>query len=360
MMKKGIYISALYNSKTGGGIVSDTVKQVLQTHAEINLHVLEFPMFKNQWKKLFYMLTGRLLGSTPAIEKSIIRQIEKNHPDFIFINTSSLGLLEKKIRRNFPGIRVVSLFHNVEFVYTKDAWKTSRKINKLLTLLVTWYNEKLAVRYSSVIITLNKRDSDELALLYGRCADGILPICLQDRFDPSQLKIDQSDRPKKALFVGSNFYANYYGIKWFVEHVAPYVKNVKIIIVGNGFERNKKELEIYDNIEVVGTVESLDEFYYNADFVISPIFEGSGMKTKTAEALMFGKTIFGTKEAFEGYSFDYGKVGCLCNNAEDFICAIDNYNLTKFRFNDYSRNMYLRNYSFNKLHEILTDYIVNH
>ena len=108
------------------------------------------------------------------------------------------------------------------------------------------------------------------------------------------------------------------------------------------------------------TVESLDEFYYNADFVISPIFEGSGMKTKTAEALMFGKTIFGTKEAFEGYSFDYGKVGCLCNNAEDFICAIDNYNLTKFRFNDYSRNMYLRNYSFNKLHEILTDYIVNH
>ena len=216
MMKKGIYISALYNSKTGGGIVSDTVKQVLQTHAEINLHVLEFPMFKNQWKKLFYMLTGRLLGSTPAIEKSIIRQIEKNHPDFIFINTSSLGLLEKKIRRNFPGIRVVSLFHNVEFVYTKDAWKTSRKINKLLTLLVTWYNEKLAVRYSSVIITLNKRDSDELALLYGRCADGILPICLQDRFDPSQLKIDQSDRPKKALFVGSNFYANYYGIKWFV------------------------------------------------------------------------------------------------------------------------------------------------
>lgn len=31
------------------------------------------------------------------------------------------------------------------------------------------------------------------------------------------------------------------------------------------------------------------EYIYNADFLIAPIFEGSGMKLKTAEALMYGK-----------------------------------------------------------------------
>jgi len=35
--------------------------------------------------------------------------------------------------------------------------------------------------------------------------------------------------------------------------------------------------------------------------VILPIISGSGMKTKTAEALMYGKSIIGIKEAFEGY-----------------------------------------------------------
>lgn len=42
------------------------------------------------------------------------------------------------------------------------------------------------------------------------------------------------------------------------------------------------------------------------------------MKTKTAEALMYGKTIIGTKEAFEGYVLDE-KAMKLCSNAQEFI-----------------------------------------
>jgi hypothetical protein len=36
------------------------------------------------------------------------------------------------------------------------------------------------------------------------------------------------------------------------------------------------------------------------------------MKVKTCESLMFGKNIFATTEAFEGYELDYDKVGALC------------------------------------------------
>ena len=41
-------------------------------------------------------------------------------------------------------------------------------------------------------------------------------------------------------------------------------------------------------------VDCLETWYEKADVVISPIFLGSGMKTKTAEALMYGKPILGT------------------------------------------------------------------
>ena len=41
-----------------------------------------------------------------------------------------------------------------------------------------------------------------------------------------------------------------------------------------------------------------------AALVIAPIFDGSGMKTKVAEALMHGKHVVGTPEAFSGYAAD--------------------------------------------------------
>ena len=56
-----------------------------------------------------------------------------------------------------------------------------------------------------------------------------------------------------------------------------------------------------NNVTVVGSVENLDEWYNKADLVVGPIFKGEGMKTKTCEALMYGKRYLGTDEALEGY-----------------------------------------------------------
>jgi hypothetical protein len=81
--------------------------------------------------------------------------------------------------------------------------------------------------------------------------------------------------------------------------------------------------------------------------MVSPIFKGGGMKVKTCEALMYGKNIFGTSEAFIGYEIDYDKVGALCNTKEEFIDTINNYCSTKReKFNEYSRKCFLENYSF--------------
>ena len=68
------------------------------------------------------------------------------------------------------------------------------------------------------------------------------------------------------------------------------------------------------------------------------------MKTKTAEAMMFAKTIFGTTEAFEGYEVDYEKIGGLCNSAQDFISKINQFDLSQY-YNDYSRSVYEEKYS---------------
>jgi hypothetical protein len=53
------------------------------------------------------------------------------------------------------------------------------------------------------------------------------------------------------------------------------------------------------------------------------------MKTKIAEALMFGKKIIGTPEAFSGYEDVADRAGKICKSADDFVSAI---NIAKVAF----------------------------
>ena len=103
----------------------------------------------------------------------------------------------------------------------------------------------------------------------------------------------------------------------FIKEVMPHI-NAELIIVGKGMDQFKEKFELTENVKVFGFVEDLSAFYYDASIVIAPIYSGGGMKTKIAEAMMYGKTILGTKEAFEGYE-RLKDVTLECNNADDFI-----------------------------------------
>ncbi len=101
------------------------------------------------------------------------------------------------------------------------------------------------------------------------------------------------------LFAGSAFPPNIEGIRWFVHNVLPQVPG-ELFIVGRNFEKYRAQLAA-DRVHVIGTVDEVDSWYYQSDCVVSPIFWGSGIKVKTAEAFMLGRTIVGTKESFVGY-----------------------------------------------------------
>ena len=78
-------------------------------------------------------------------------------------------------------------------------------------------------------------------------------------------------------------------------------------------------------IIIIGEVDDLTEYYMSASAVVCPIFLGDGMKTKTAEAMMYGKTIFASSEALEGYEVDNVKNIYKCNTENEFIDRINEY-----------------------------------
>jgi glycosyltransferase involved in cell wall biosynthesis len=92
--------------------------------------------------------------------------------------------------------------------------------------------------------------------------------------------------------------------------------------VGKGLEDVQELRGLAPNVQVVGSVDDLAEWYYRADAVIAPIFEGGGMKVKTAEALMYGRRVFGTGEALVGYEHCGPEVCLRCDSKEEYRTAL--------------------------------------
>ena len=246
------------------------------------------------------------IGLTKEKKNELRSVISTYKFDIIFVSQSTYGAYVKYLK-SFSSIPVVTFFHNAEINYFISAHKSNKKkFSGLIYIIKVLWCEYLSNRYSDKIITLNERDID-------------------------------------CLFVGSNFFANTQGLQWFIDSVLPYI-NGELYIIGNGMDRY-----IFTNLDnrvhIKGFVNNLAEYYYRAKVIISPIFCGSGMKTKTAEALMYGKIIIGTTEAFEGYIIN-SECMKLCYSAGDFIDAINKIIASsKEPINKTARNHFTRYYS---------------
>lgn len=264
---------------------------------------------------------GYLDGLDSRAIDVILQKIESAGISRVFIDGSNFGQVAKAVKARFPAVQTITFFHNVEARFFWGSLKRSRSIHALAVLAVNYLAERKSVRHSDRIICLSGRDSRLISRLYGRAATDLSPMALQDRAPNERNWRGQDSREDFALFVGGVFYANRDGIAWYVENVVPHIR-IKTVVVGKGFEAMKAQLERPGKVEVVGAVVSLADWYRDARFVIAPIFDGSGMKTKVAEALMHGKRIVGTPEAFSGYEDISAKAGWVCATAVDFVEAI--------------------------------------
>lgn len=273
----------------------------------------------------------------------------------VFVDGSNLGAFTRRLRLRQPNIEVSTFFHNVEARFFWGSVKLRRRPRALAVLLANYLAERRAVRYSDKRICLSARDSRLLHRVYGQAATHVSPMALRDQFPPD-LAEDAAGPPEQfALFVGGTFYANRAGMAWYVRHVAPLVA-MRVVVVGKGFESLREELEVPGKVQVVGAVDSLADWYSRAQFVIAPIFDGSGMKTKVAEALMYGKKVVGTPEAFSGYEGVAAEAGWICRTADEFAGAMQQAaHDIQTRFLPELREIYLRTYSLPAATERLRD-----
>ncbi len=322
------------------------------------------PQRKNsKIERIVNILLGNLFFIAFSDYKEICKIVADNRITSIFIAHSGLGNVALYLRRKMPSLNIITFFHNIEKQSVKSKREAVASLSFYDRLYMYWKckNERRAVDSSDILITLNRRDSILLESLYSRKATFELPTSFVDRYDEQRAMSlrskERGDNRLKLLFVGVNFYANTQGVEWFIDNVLGRVDGVHLTVVGKGMDRAFKASE---SITVNGFVDDLSDYYYSADIVVVPIFAGGGMKTKTAEALMYGSAIVASREGFEGYDLDYSKVGGVFNSAEEAIDLITFYRDNRDQLRSamrYSRDVFKERYTLESSIKILKQYL---
>lgn len=382
---KGIFISqAVLNKNNGGGqFVKSLIGLLRSAVGAENLTVISLPDQNDTSKHnrvednlIIYeamptkiQMAKNIICGCPKwvstdIFDSIVEYIKTEKFDFVFLGFSTYEYLIKKVKKE-TDLPVFVMYQGV----TPNT-KKSRLVGASLFQKIKAYpsyrmvlkRERTNAMLADCNIVHNKRERDAYHYYYKKEPDLYLPVFIADKF--SEIKgINPGYKGFSLLFIGSNFGPNLSGLRWFTENVMPNLSDgINLYVVGQGMKVLANET-IYqkNNINIIGEVEDLAPWYYHADVVVEPIFEGDGMKTKTVEAMMFGKTILGSDEAFCGYE---GLDAYLCNTSEEFISRINAYKQNGVeKFNDEIRNIYLNKYSesavLNSMKEAIEKYVDN-
>lgn len=348
-VKKIIFVTDQVGSTAVGGR-EQLGKSILSVMSQMDdLEVEEFVLAEDVdrgFGPVVRRLAGYVNGATKGSIALLIDLVRTRQADAVWLNGSNLGRIAQALRAARPSTEILTFFHNCEARFFLGALRQRPSIRAVGVLVANAIAERLAVIHSDVRICLSERDSRMLRSLYGQGGSHILPMALEDQLEQG---IDVSRAPpvqKYALFVGGSFYANRQGMEWYADNVAARAA-MKVCVVGKGFESWKDRLEKNGNVEVIGRVDDLRPWYLDAQVVIAPIFDGSGMKTKIGEALMFGKRVLGTEEAFSGYESLVGVAGECCTTADQYVDALSREAERAHVTIDWRlRSIYLNQYSF--------------
>ena len=250
---------------------------------------ISYGKYKTVLDRVHRWMQGNMMFISNDIISEICEVINSNAIRTVFIEDSVFGNLVKKIKKSCKECKVLSFYHDVKADLYKQWMDNDRTLKSKIEYTIGIRQEYVNQIYADVNIVFNERDAE----------------------------------------VFQKYYPNLVGFKWFVDNVLPSLTdNIQVDVVGRGLEELRNEYSD-PRINIVGGVESLNPYYENADIVIAPLFDGGGMKSKTVEALSFGKIFVGTEESLFGFweemnSNIRGKTCYQCNTPEEWIQTINN------------------------------------
>lgn len=265
----------------------------------------------------------------PEMKSLIKGKIENKKYDCVFFNILAMFGYCNYIKNINPQIKVILYEQNCEALIYKRYFEQTNNVIKKIFLKIEIRKlqkfERQAVDEADRLILLSEADRKELGVSSERCS--IIPIGVTPAKHCKIYHAEKTDK-LKMLFIGTmTWVPNNEGVIWFLKNVMPLCgdkSKYELFIVGkNPSDEVKNLCESYENVNLMGYVESLDALYDECDVLVVPLFIGSGQRVKIIEAFAREYAVISTSIGAEGLKYEDGKSILIANSASDFITQIN-------------------------------------
>lgn len=197
----------------------------------------------------------------------------KQHFDAVIVNYPWMTPLLKKT--SIP----------LKLLFTHDKFTNKKEFIKANYYSLTAKQEASALDYADYVLSIQNEET----VFFKKLLPGkeILTVYTQFEF-----KKTLCEKRNNVLFFSGDSDLNRNGIYYFLEKVWPLVRNevnTAHLIIGGGICKSLKKRGLVDKVELVGYVDDVDAFYRLGNIAINPVYQGTGLKIKTLEALSYGK-----------------------------------------------------------------------
>lgn len=349
------------SKKSGGGIgIIQSIESLLECgdvdyigpkfddEILLRLHDVKNLYYSNSLKSRFVSAIHGVTNGYYESWLNIKDIIDWKKYDVVSVEFTRFYFVVKEAKKN--NLPVIVRMHNVERDYFRNLYTMKRDLLSKIQELVYGYNERKCVEKSDAILAITDADYTRILELYGAEFSpkiAVNPVCISDESS------DLNDEKKGFLITGSLWYGpNADGALWVLKDVWPFFDKLNIPLVIAGSNPNPEIIKAskpFKNVWIVENPSDMSVYFSRAKYYIAPIFSGTGMKVKVAEAMMYGLPIVASEHALIGYQVNEA-TKCF-NGASELICSMKE--LLAIKDEDYmtlqqmQRAHYFANYSMN-------------
>lgn len=270
--------------------------------------------------KTFSSVNSSFWDSLPLWE-----ELDGKQYDYILLEHLQPSYVYKKIRRTFPGVKLILDAHNVDHLLLKPDLpvKVFKKLKRQESELNRVFDAVLVCSDNDkkILENLNRHEIRIFTIPNGV---DVKDYSYQNSY-PLTFKFN-------LIFCGSlDYEPNYTGMVWFLENVwdniLKKIPTLQLIIVGRGRppEELLSKFQSVQNINFIGEVDDVEQYYYNSDLAIVPLLNGSGTRLKILEAMNLGVPVLSTSIGAEGIKYTPEENILIANTSEEFIKQVCDY-----------------------------------
>lgn len=302
------------------------ISNLLYSCASVNLFKAVF-----NYNKQYAIYPNQIKRHTSEEASSYISFLLKNKP-FDVVHVEGYYLMQHlPIKSEIP---VLLVEHNIECLLNLQRFKLATiqqdKSYYWQEYVYTLKWERTFWKRATKCVTLTTEDESNMRQLEPHIDIRTIPNGIDHRKMIDEAASSNicknsivSAKCPSILFVGNFLYEpNIDAALYFSQLIFPLilkdVPNAKLHLVGNAPPPEVSSLTLNKQIKVSGYVDSLTNFYKDADVVVCPLRIGGGVKVKVLEALNAGKAIVSTSIGAQGLNLSTYPSLTVADEVADF------------------------------------------